>query len=194
MNILLIFLFLLLVALVLQIDLKGKCTYNAISNTGHLEVRLFCFRIINLRYSIKKGYIEFLSKNSQKFLPIDFSPQTIKEVSKLDDFIFSKIYFKKISVFINIGIKDKAFETALLSGFLNTILISALTILKNAKSEVLEMVKIYNEFNKDEFNINVKCKISISIIDLIWCFVENIAYKQIYRNTIKNNEQTSKER
>lgn len=191
-NILLLILITIIVLIVIQFDLNGKITYNAISNTGSICVKLLGLKIINKYFSFKKGYIEIISKNKQKLIPFVINRESIKEVSKLDDFIFSKIYFKKVNVYFNYGIKDKAFETALLGGLINTIVSNLLIKLKNSKNEVLESIKVYNEFDKTIFNFALKCKISISLIDLVWCFAENIAYKQIYKNSIENFDQTKK--
>lgn len=189
MNFLLILLIILLVIFVLQFDLKVKFNYNLISNTGKLTVKLFGLTIIRYYLTFKKGCIEVISKRTQKFIPFEFTRESFDEVSKLDDFIFSKIFFKRVSIFINVGIENDAYKTAIISGFLNTFLTNLLIYLKNAKNEVLERIHIYNDFNKTNFNFSLKCKISISIIDFIWCIVENIAYKQIFKNTNNKNEQ-----
>lgn len=191
---LLILLVVILIVVVVQFELRAKLSFNAILNGGTITVKFLGIKIINYYFTFKKGYIHLQSKKNQKFIPLEFTTEGIKQVSKIDDFIFSKIFFKRVDVFINVGIKEKAYETAMITGFLNVILSNLLIYLKNSKSEVIETIKIYSEFDKSVFNIALKCKISISLIDLIWCVIENIAYKQIYKNSIENNEQTKKQR
>lgn len=188
MMALLILLMLIILFFVVQFEFNTSLRFNLLSNTGKLTVQFFNIKVIDCFFCFKKGYIEIQSKYSQRFLPFKLDYKSIKEVSKLDDFIFSKIYFKKVKVLLNVGIKNDAFKTAMLSGLLNVLSSNMLIALKNAKTEVLESIKIYDNFEKTEFKGTIKCKISISIIDIIWCIVENIAYKQIYKNSIKNNE------
>lgn len=87
--------------------------------------------------------------------------------------LFKKTYFKKVAVYFNFGLKDNSFISAMGCGIFDIITKIMYSILKTKKSEVQFNSKVYPSFNSNVIKIGIKAKISISIYDLLWSFLES---------------------
>lgn len=164
----------LIVLLVYPLTLRLKVYYNAKKNTGKLQLKFFNLNVTDLMFSIHVGYIKFTNRKHRNFyLPIEFSEQAIQEYNNFQEILFKKTYFKKMAIYFNFGNKDNAFVSAMACGIVDIVTKILYSILKTKKSEVLFESKVYPNFNSNVIKIGLKAKISISIYDLLWSFLES---------------------
>lgn len=184
--------FLVLVAimlLVFQLTLKLKVFFNVKKNIGKLQIKFLEFTVINLDISFESNYLKLTNKHGKStYMPLKFDKQAIVEYTNFQDLIFRKIYFKQVSIYFNFGIKDNSFLSSMICGYVDVISKIAYSILKTKKSEVELESKIYPDFNTNVIKLGIKAKISLSIFDLIWSFIESKLSNKIIKIDVKELE------
>ena len=192
-NVLLSLLLVLLLALILQLTLKVKLFFNVKNNSGVIKVKLANVEIINYKISFCDRCLKFTTKKGKnKYLPLNFNEQTIEEYNNFQEILFKKTYFKNFSVYLNFGLKDSNFKTAMICGYFDILTKIFYCLLKTKKNETEFSSKIYPNFNSTVIKIGVKAKISLSIYDLIWSFFESKISSKTKRSVKNARQQNSK--
>lgn len=170
----------------IQLTLKLKVLFNIKNNEGKLQLKFINIPVLNYKISIISQCLKITNKNGKsKYMPLILDQQSIKDYTDFESILFRKIYFKTVSVYFNFGIKSDAFVSAMVCGYIDIFSKILYTLLKTKKNEVLAKLKIYPTFNKNVIKIGIKAKISLSIFDLFWSFIEAILTKQIKAIKIK---------
>lgn len=190
----LVFLAIFVLIIVLQLTLKAKLFFNVKNNNGKLVLKIFCIKICCVNLSIEHGCIKLTNKKGKnKYLPLELNEQTIEHYNNFQDILFKKTYFKNISIYLNLGIKHSAMQTALICGGVDILTKILYCIFKTKKNETEFFSKIYPNFNSNVIKIGVKAKISISIYDLIWSYFESkVSSKQKERSAEYARQQNRK--
>src|SRR5574344_1665927 len=164
-SILLIF----LIFISLQYTLKLKLIFNAKKNIGKIQLKFLNIKIIDNTFCFGKGYIKITNRvGKSKYLPIEFNTQTFQDYADFETIIFKKIYFKAFGIYFNFGVKNDAFLSSMLCGYLDIFAKILYCVLKTKKSEVELKLKIYPNYNFNVIKLGIKAKISLSIFDLLW--------------------------
>ena len=170
-----------------QLTLKLKVFFNVKNNDGKLQLKFINIPILNYKISIINQCLKITNKKGKnKYIPLFMDQQSIKDYTDFESILFRKIYFKTVSVYFNFGIKSNAFVSAMVCGYVDIFSKIFYSLLKTKKNEVLAKLKIYPTFNKNVIKIGFKAKISLSVLDLIWSFIEATLTKQI--KAIKTKE------
>lgn len=165
--------FIIIILLVYQLTLKLKVFYNVKLNLGKIQLKFFDLNVLDLQFQIKPKYVMFTNKKGNNYyIPIDFSQESIQEYNNFQEILFKKTYFKKMSVYFNFGLKDNAFASAMACGYADILTKIIYSVVKTKKSELVLNTKVYPSFNSNVIKFGIKAKISISIYDLLWSFLE----------------------
>ena len=100
--------------------------------------------------------------------------------------IKDKIRLKELFVFYNLGVGD-AFESAMLGGFLNVAVLTFFTTLKSKKPTASLGIYDTISYNKSIFEIALKGKISISLIDIAYSFLNSVILTWKTKSKEKHN-------
>lgn len=169
----LIILLIFLLLSVLQLTMKAKVSYNVGKNLGTLQVRFVGIRIIDRIISIHKGYIKLYSKKHKNiYLPLDFSQEGIQSYTDFQTILFQKIYFKEMTTYLNIGLRTNAMASCLICGYIDVLTKIIYSALSHKKKGMLFKSKIYPCFKKSVIKFQIKAKISLSLYDLLWSYIE----------------------
>ena len=180
MSFLFAFVLIFIAIIVFQITLKLKVFFNIKNNIGNLELKLFNIKVLSYKLSIKHRCLVLTNKRGKnKYMPIEFSQESIQNYADFESILFRKIYFKKFSLFFNFGIKHNAFASAMVCGYVDILTKILYCILKTKKSEVKLKLKIYPSFESNVIKFQIKAKISLSLFDLFWSFVEAVITKHL---------------
>lgn len=161
----LIFLFIAIV----PIKLKTKINYNFLKNKGILKFYFFKINFLSLKIKVKKKYIYLTTKKGKVILvPLDNGNE--KNIQQLDltYVLFDKTTINTVKIYINAGIKDNPFYTALIYGGLSLVNNAFLSLLKTKKLSVILENKIIPTYSKDIGTIFLTSSIQFSIFDYIW--------------------------
>ena len=167
--------------------MKMKVFFNIKNNTGKLQLKFMFIKIFDYKISIVHQNLKLTSKKGKsKFMPIEFSQESIQSYTDFEGIIFRKIYFKTIAIYFNFGLKSDAFASSMVVGTIDIASKILFSFLKTKKSEVLLKLKTYPSFKSNVIKIGFKAKISISVFDFVWSLMEAVVTKQI--NSIKNKK------
>ena len=157
----------------LQLTMKLKVFFNIKNNTGKLQIKFIGIKIIDYKISIKSKCLMLTNKKGKnKYMPIEFSEQSLQQYEDFLSILFRKIYFKTMSVYFNFGVKSNAFLSAMICGYVDLFSKIFYTFFKTKKSEVKMQLKVYPIFNNNVIKFGIKAKISMSVFDFIWSFIE----------------------
>ena len=171
----------------IPINLKAKVSYNILKNNGSVQIKLFKLALIDAYLVIQKGFVELRQKkNGKVFLsPFIFGDSEFQETD-IVMILLKKIYIEHGTIYINFGLKDDAFISAMAVGISKTVTSIFGAILKSKKHEARIKNKIYPSFNKDRFLICLKASIKISI----WQVLQSLLQSKFRK--IKNNKEIMK--
>lgn len=184
----------LVLLLVLQLTIKAKFFFNVLQNRGKLQLKFINIPIIDYQISFHMDYLKLTNKKGKnKYLPIEFNEQTLAEYNNFQEILFKKTYFKNASVYLNFGYKDSAFSTAMVCGYFDVITKGLYSVLRTKKNEVEFISKIYPNYKKNVIKIGIKAKLSMSIYDLIWSYLESkVTSKKNTKRSNKNARQQNR--
>ena len=156
-----------------QLTMKLKVYFNIKNNTGKLQLKFINIKIFDYKISLQSQCLCLTNKKGKnKYLPIELNQQSIQNYTDFESILFRKIYFKRLSIYFNFGLKSNAFASAMICGYADVFSKILYSILKTKKSEVIMRLKIFPSFNNNVIKFGIKAKISLSVFDLIWSFIE----------------------
>jgi hypothetical protein len=95
-----------------------------------------------------------------------------------------------LAIYFNFGAKNNAFLTSMACGYIDVLSKILYSVFKTKKSELIFASKIYPSFENDVIKIGIKAKISLSLYDLTWSFLEaKIGEKIRLKRSLKNARQ-----
>ena len=175
MSYYLIILLVFLILIVFQLTLKVKISYNIISNSGKIQLRFIGIRIFDREMTIYKNYLKLSNaKHKSIYLPIEFSQESIKSYVNFQGVLFQKIYAKEFYFYLNFGIKNNPIISSLVCGHTDIIFKILYSVLSQKKKGLSYKSKIYTSFEKSVIKFQIKAKISLSLYDLMWSYLEAV--------------------
>ena len=169
-----------LVIFSVQLTMRLKVFFNIKSNTGKLQLKFINIKVFDYKISLQSQCLCLTNKKGKnKYLPIELSQQSIQNYADFESILFRKIYFKTVAVYFNFGVKSNAFLSAMICGYVDVFSKIFYSLFKTKKSELIMQLKIFPSFNNNVIKFGFKAKISLSVLDLFWSFIEASLTKQI---------------
>lgn len=162
-----------IVLFLLPVFVKVRVAYNLFENNGVATIFLFGIKIISLKFLLYGFGIKIYKDNEIKNKKIDFEGEEAIFVQNLIKQIKQKIHLKSLQIYYNIGIDD-AFETAMICGYINLIVLIFFTRIKSLKPTASLFLRDNPAFNQSVFQMVFNLKISISLFDIAYSFLNSV--------------------
>lgn len=159
--------------LVFPMIIEVRLSYNLIDNKGVVALFFLKKQLFYYIISFHGTNIRLENKKQTKIQNLKFSDPKFAIVEKFVEQIKDKIKLKKVYAFYNIGIGD-AFQSALLCGLINQILIHFFLYLKNQKPTASLCVYDTISYNIEMFEVACRVEISISIFDVAYSYLNSV--------------------
>ena len=165
-----------------------KATFNIQSKQGVLAIFIFGVKILYYMYEIKGKTIVLKNQKETKETQLSLENNDLLFIEFLVGQIKDKTRLKQLYVFYNLGAGD-AFLTAMLGGFLNIAVLTFFTSLKSKKPTASLGIYDTISYNKTLFEIALKSKISISLIDIAYSLLNSVILTWKAKAKLKHNIQ-----
>lgn len=173
------------------INYKAKVKYDALKNSGKIQIKLFKLTVIYFDFTIEKGFIELTSKKKRKKILAPIILDSKGGFLSETDFVsllIKKIRIQQGAIYANFGAKTDAFVTAMIVGLIKIITSILGSIIKSKKTKSKLKNKIYPSYTKDELVVCFKASIKISIFQVLTAFFQSIIGKIKLNKEIMQNE------
>lgn len=165
---------------------EARITFNLQSKTGVLCIFVYGIKLFYWIYEINGKKILIKNKAGTKEMELDISGDDLLIFEYFGMQIKDKIRLKELFVFYNLGVGD-AFESAMLGGFLNVAVLTFFTTLKSKKPTASLGIYDTISYNKSIFEIALKGKVSISLIDIAYSFLNSVILTWKTKSKEKHN-------
>ncbi len=188
-------LFSILIGSMFPIVLKARLEFNLLSLLGKLQIRIFNFKVIQIRVKVKNGYIYLSTKKHTGRIKItkkNFSFAFIYEFIKL---IFFRTNLQSLGVSSEIGYINNAMFTGILTASVDGIYKSFLAKIKNHKKSAHIFVESTPQYQQDVFKSIISTKLSLSIFDILYTLINtllNLRGKIYEKDSTRERSESSK--
>lgn len=172
--------------LLLPLLAEVRLTFNIQSKSGVISLFVFGLQIMYQMFEISGKKIILKNKKETKIKEINLESQDLLLIENFIKEVKDKTRLKYLFVFYNLGVGD-AFLSALLGGVLNIILLTFFTSIKNKKPTTSLAVYDTISYNKTLFEVAVKSKISISLFDVAYSFINSVILTWKAKSKAKHN-------
>lgn len=152
---------------------QARITFNLQSKSGVLCLYIFGIKILYYLYQLQGKTIILKNQKQTKQKSLSFEDKDLLFVENLSKQIKDKTRLKDLYVFYNLGAGD-AFLSAMLGGILNVVVLTFFTSLKSKKPTASLGIYDTISYNKTLFEIALKGKISISLIDIVYSLLNSV--------------------
>ena len=173
MNYYLLIPFFLIIIFFFPIKLEGRVAFNLLDLSGAYGIFL---------YKIKLDHQEIWIKHRKIIVKKDSNVESKKIELESDEILFLKMFISQIkdktrlrliSVFYNLGLDD-AFSSAMVAGYINSLLLIFFTSIKNSKPTASLGVYDTISYNKRICQFSVRIILSISLFDVVYSFIRSV--------------------
>ena len=166
-----LFLLFFLILIVVPITINIKISYDPLKNKGVLGFRIFRFKVAFSSFKFKGLGIEVKTRAKKpQEVELKASRKDIIYLKRLIALFRDKLRIHNMFLDCKIGLED-AFQSAVVSGAINSVVCSLFAFVKNFKQTGSIKIKSKTEYNQKIFKIRINFKLSISILDLIYCLL-----------------------
>lgn len=102
------------------------------------------------------------------------SDETNMEKTRFVSNLIEKLHFSSFEMYVDGGIKENAFATAMTIGFFYSLAISLLTVIDKKNSKIRSNIKISPNYTDDIFEICGRFKVYITLSDVIISKLQSI--------------------
>ena len=169
-NLLLVIVVFFLILMVLPFIVSIFVSYDVLHNSGDFFVHLFFFKIISYKLKLEGKNIILISKKKKKMIETKISEKQMRFLNQLFKQFKQKLIIKKLYGFSQISLND-AMKSALLTGFVNSIMSSIFAYIKNTKKSAQIGIFCEPAYNEVCLNISSFCAFSITILDILYSLV-----------------------
>ena len=163
--------FVLLVLLFLPIKLEGRVSFNILEMKGAVGVFLYRFQVEKQRFKLSKGQILALSEDESQ--ESEFDEEKMLFAKMLLNEIKDKTRLKELFVIYHFGIGN-AYQSAMIAGYINTLLYCLFAAIKNYKPTASLGVSDNIAFNSTVAQFALTIKISISLYDVVYSLLRSV--------------------
>lgn len=153
--------------------IQGKATFNIQTKAGVFSIFIFGIKILYYMYEIKGKTIILKNQKETKQTEVSLENNDLLFIEFLVKQVKDKTRLKELYVFYNLGVGD-AFLTAMVGGFINVAVLTFFTSLKSKKPTASLGIYDTISYNKSIFEIALKTKISISLIDIVYSLINSV--------------------
>lgn len=170
-NLLWLILIFFILLFIFPLSINMKISYDPYKNKGVFGIGLFNFKILFSSFKFEGLGIQIKSRaKNRKEVEIKANKKDIIYIQRLIAQFRDKLRVKSMILNCVAGQKD-AFKSAMLSGLVNTITYGVFAFIKNFKQTGSLKVKTKTEFNKKILKFRINFKLSICLLDLIYCLL-----------------------
>jgi len=162
-----------IILFLLPIFVKVKATYNLIDNVGGAGFFIFGLKIVSLKFSLNAFGIKIYKDDEIKKEKFDFESEEAVFMGNFLKQIKQKIHLKLLQIYYNIGLND-AFQTAMVCGYINLVIMIFFTRIKSIKPTASLFLGDNPSFNQSVFQFVFSLKISISLVDIVYSFLNSV--------------------
>lgn len=153
--------------LFLPVVIELRITYNVLTNTGVISVYLYKFNLMYYIFEIKHNEISIKDKDDVEEKKLDLNGPEIVFYKNFVKEVFDKLRLRFMDVYYNIGLQD-AFLTSMVCGYVNTMLLTIFSRIKNSKPTAKLGLYDTAGYNQKEVVLVVNTNVSISLFDLVY--------------------------
>lgn len=173
MNFYLLIPFFIIIFLFIPIKLEGRVSFNVLDLSGALGIFLYKIKLSHEQIWLENKKIYTRKEDSIERKELDFSSQEMLFVQMLFNEVKDKTRLKEISVFYNLGVGD-AFESAMIGGTINVLLLALMGVIKNAKPTASLGVYDTISYNREVCQFAIKAVMSISLFDVVYSLARSV--------------------
>jgi hypothetical protein len=158
--------------IIVPIKMHIRLSYNLHSNRGILGFKVLFFKKRISTFKFKNMTLQIKNRNAKKKKEVEvkIEKEELLYTKRLVAQFRDKLKIKNLNFIASVGTGD-AFESAMLSGLINILVTNVFIFIKNFKQTVGVEVKTKPYFNKEMFKFKTDMIISISLFDLVFCFL-----------------------
>lgn len=152
--------------------LHARLSFNLQSKSGAICLYLFGIKLFYYLYQIDGKTIILKNQKQTKEKSLSLENNDLLFLQILSKQIKDKTRLKQLYVFYNLGAGD-AFASAVLGGMLNIAVLTFFTTIKSKKPTASLGIYDTISYNKTLFEVAIKGKISISLIDVAYSLLNS---------------------
>lgn len=162
---------------------KLRFSYNVIDNFGAVGIFLFGIKIFSFKFDINLKGIKLYTDKGIEEVGYNIKNQEAVLMEMFIKEIKDKTRLKMLQIHYNIGVGD-AFQTAMICGVINAIILILFTRIKAVKPTASLFLGDNPAFNESTFQFAGSLKISISLIDIVYSFLNSVILTLKSKNDI----------
>lgn len=149
---------------------KINASYNVLENKGAISVKLFFIKLLAYKVTIKNNNLVLYTTKKTKDIKLDFSSGQKRFIEQFIVQIKEKILLEKICLINRIGLND-AFNTAMMTGFVDSVFCMIGSYIKNNKKDV--NIQYYNipNFNGSNVTFSLQCGFFLNMLDVLYSII-----------------------
>ena len=178
--------FFIIFLLLLPVIMEVRLTFNITSKSGVICVYLYGIKVFYNMYEIKGRTIILKNEKETKEKQLDISSPDLLLLEYFTLEIKDKTRLKELLVFYNLGCGD-AFYSAMLGGVLNSFLLTFFASVKSKKPTASLGVYDTISYNKSLFEIALKGKMTITLVDVVYSFINSVILTWKAKSKAKHN-------
>ncbi|MBP5651622.1 MAG: hypothetical protein J6X00_03035 [Clostridia bacterium] len=122
-------------------------------------------------------------------IKLNFKHNSFKYFKSVVEEIIGKIYLQRIELSSNVGVKENAYYTSLITGYNNTLFSSMQSYIKSRNLDVKLNFIINTNWFENRLSILSNAVVYISIYDIIWCVMYVLIKRRTYGKRSKQASQ-----
>ena len=175
-----------IIILFFPIKLEGRFAFNLFDLTGAFGFFLYNIKLDHQEIWIKHRKIIAKKDNKVESKEIELDSDEILFIKIFISQIKDKTRLRLLSVFYNLGLDD-AFTSAMVGGYINSLLLIFFTSIKNSKPTASLGVYDTISYNQKICQFSARIILSISLFDVVYSFIRSVI---LTRKTKKEKETT----
>ncbi len=170
----LIVLSLIVFVLIFPLFIQLRFYVNVLENLGAISITLlWIFPIMNFRFNLKRDAIHIITKKQKEK---DIQLFSVKSYLMLQFFknLFLKLKIFEIYLFSYFGKKNDAMTTAMLNGYIVSLMHILFVLIHNKKGDYISNIVCDKDFEKSEFKFSFFSSIFILPTSILFCFLQTL--------------------
>lgn len=173
MNYYLLIPFFIILIFFIPIKLEGRVSFNLLEMTGAFGFFLYGIKVDYQQFWFENKKIISKKEDELESHELNFQSKEMLFMEMLIHEIKDKTRLKELFVFYNLGVGD-AFQSAMIGGTLNCILLSLMASIKNVKPTASLGVYDTISYNREVCQFALRTSMSISLFDVVYSMLRSV--------------------
>lgn len=173
MNFYLLIPFFVILILFIPIKVHARFSFNLLDMSGALGLFLYKIKLTHQLIWLEHKKIFTMKDNEIERKEFDFESKEAIFFQKLIGEIKDKVRLKELTVNYNLGVGD-AFESAMIGGSINAVLLSVMSVIKNSKPTASLGVYDTISYNREVCQFALKTTMSITLFDIVYSLLVSV--------------------